>query len=294
MRSLAAPTKLLVNADDFGLSTAINAGILESHVNGIVRSTSIVASGEAFDEAVAQSRSHPSLGIGIHLTLVKECAVSRPSAILTLAPDGMLPGSYGALIKGVATRRISLRDIEHEFRAQIEKCLAAGLKLSHLDSHQHTHTFPPIFVLVVRLANQYSIPGIRIPRAVPKLGDRFADRFVAKCVLCLFAHADAALVPRHNCITTRRFAGLFESGHLTEEAALRIIGKLKGGATELACHPGRPDDSVKYASWNQRRQVELATLTSRRVKDTVTRLGIELIDYRQLCSDSARTAGCPA
>lgn len=294
MPSIVPPKKLLVNADDFGLSPAINAGILDSHLNGIVRSTSIVASGEAFEEAVSQAHTHVSLGVGVHLTLVEEAAVSTPSAIPTLAPKGKLPEAYGPLIKGVATGRIKLRDIEHEFRAQIEKCLAAGLKLTHLDTHQHTHALPQIFALVVRLANHFSIPGIRIPRGIPSLKDSSADRFLPKCILCLLAHADAAFIPRHNCITTQRFAGLFESGNLTEEAALRIISNLKGGATELVCHPGRPDNVAKYASWNQRRQTELATLTSPRVREAVTRLGIELIDYRQLCDDSASAAGCPA
>lgn len=283
--------KLLVNADDFGLSSAINEGIIKAHTDGIVRSASIVASGQAFDEALALSRLRPELGVGVHLTLVEEAAVATPRLVPTLAPKGMLPESYGKLLKGVITGVIRLSDIEREFRAQIEKCLNSGLKLTHLDSHQHTHAFPNIFALVARLGREYGITGIRIPRGYPRFGNRAADRFIGKCVLCALAHTDAILIPRPDCFTTDYFAGLFESGNLTEPAALHILRGLKAGTTELVCHPGCEDDSLKYASWNERRQRELATLISPRVKDAIERLQIELIGYRELSNESVTTAG---
>jgi hopanoid biosynthesis associated protein HpnK len=274
--------KLLVNADDFGLSEAINAGIVRAHSEGIVTSTSIVAAGEAFDKAVEQAASHPKLGVGVHLTLVEERAVSLPSDVPTLAPNGMLPGTYGRLVKGTATGRIRKRDIEHEFRAQIEKCLAAGLKLTHLDSHQHTHTLLSLFPLVLKLGNEYGIRGVRIPRGWPTLSDLTAERFLPKCVLCVLAHGDAACFRRGRCIATQRFAGLFESGDLTEAKLLRILNGLREGTTELVCHPGCNDDSPRYASWNQRRQTEMASLTSASAKKAVRELAIELINYSQL------------
>lgn len=266
--------RLLVNADDFGLSTAINSGILSSHLQGIVTSTSIVASGDAFDEAVNFSRLHPSLATGVHLTLVEERPVS------SYMPE--LPRTYGLLVKAVSTGRIKLLAVERELRAQIEKCLAAGLKITHLDSHQHTHAFPLLFPLVVRLAEDYSIPGIRLPRSWPHSRDICANRFLAKCVLCLLAHSDAILFSLGNRVTTQRFAGLFESGDLTEQALLRILASLQGGTTELGCHPANADSTLRYANWNAKRQVELASLTSPRIKEAINQLRIELISYREL------------
>jgi chitin disaccharide deacetylase len=274
--------KLVVNADDFGLSEAINAGIIRSHTGGIVTSTSIVAAGEAFDEAVELAASHPKLGAGVHLTLVEERSVSLPSDVPTLAPDGLLPGSYGQLVKGVVTGAIRKRDIEHEFRAQIEKCVAAGLTLTHLDSHQHTHTLPSLFPLVLKLGNEYGIRGIRIPRGSPAFSDLTADRFLPKCVLCLLAHCDAMCFRRGRCAATQRFAGLFESGDLTEAKLLRILIGLREGTSELVCHPGCNDVSPRYQSWNQRRQTELASLTGTSAKQAIVALGIELINYSQL------------
>ena len=281
-KSATAGKKLIVNADDFGLSNGINAGIIRSHQDGIVTSTSIVAPGAAFEEAVAQSRSLPALGIGVHLALVEERAVAPADQITSLAAGGLLPRNYGELVKGVVTGRIRTSDIERELRAQIEKCLAAGLQLTHLDSHQHTHALPSLFPVTVKLANEYSIPGIRIPRGWPTYRDIPADRFLAKCVLCVLAHADAALFPLRKCAAAQRFAGLFETGDLSEPRLLAILRHVTAGVTELVCHPGCPDPSGSYASWDTRRQTELASLTSASVKESVRSLGLELINYRQL------------
>lgn len=271
--------KLLVNADDLGLSSAINAGIIQSHVDGIVTSTSMVASGQAFEEGVQLAHRHPALGVGVHLTLVEENSVS-PN-LPTLAPHGVLPRTYGELVKKVVTGGIRLLDIEKEFRAQIEKCLLAGLKPTHLDSHQHTHALPLIFPIAIRLANDYKIPGIRIPRGLPSVQDLSANRFASKCVLSLLAHADTVF-PRGTCKTTRHFRGLFESGALSEHRLMQILETLKVGTSELVCHPGCDDPSPRYASWNQRRQLELASLTSVSAKAALKNLGIQLMNYRQL------------
>jgi predicted glycoside hydrolase/deacetylase ChbG (UPF0249 family) len=274
--------KLLVNADDLGLSSAINTGIVNAHLRGIVTSASIVASGQAFEEATRLALVHSTLAVGVHLTLVEENSVCPPDKVPTLAPHGVLPRTYGELVKHLLTGRIRLIDIEREFRAQIEKCLLAGIKPTHLDSHQHTHALPLIFPIAVRLANDYNIPGIRIPRCLPAFQDIASDRFLPKCALCLFAYADAAVFSLGQCVATSRFTGLFASGALTEPQLLHILDQLRSGTTELVCHPGCDDPSPRYASWNQRRQIELDSLTGTAAKQRVAQLGIELINYRQL------------
>ncbi len=280
-----ASKNLLVNADDFGLSPAINAGIVRAHLNGIVTSTSMVASGVAFKEAVQLSKENPALAMGVHLTLVEENAVA--SKLPRLAPYGILPGKYGELMKKVATGAIRLSEIEIEFRAQIERCLSAGLNPTHLDSHQHTHALPLIFPLVLRLAKDYAIPGIRIPRGWPTRRDLSADRFLPKCVLSVLAHGDAILFPRGECIVADHFAGLFETGNLTEEHLLRILENLKPGTTELVCHPGYADLSGPYEKWGGRRKLELATLTSDAIKQAIRTHEIRLVNYRQLSASTS-------
>jgi len=197
-----------VNADDLGLSSAINAGIIQAHVSGIVTSTSIVASGQAFDEGVELARLHPDLGVGVHLTLVEENAVA--SNVPALAPRGVLPQTYGELVKKVVTGRIRLLDIEREFRAQIERCLLAGLKPTHLDSHQHTHALPLIFPIAIRMASEYAIPGIRIPRGIPACRDLSANRFACNFVSSIGA-ADHA--PLYGTLRKRRIDARPPSAH---------------------------------------------------------------------------------
>jgi predicted glycoside hydrolase/deacetylase ChbG (UPF0249 family) len=274
--------RLLVNADDFGLSPAINTGIIRAHLDGIVTSTSIVAAGAAFDEAVALSRLHRKISVGVHLTLVEENAVSDPSEIPSLAPHGVLPQTYGQLMKKVLTAQIPLSEIELELRSQIETCLTAGLRPTHLDSHQHTHALPLLFPLVVRLANDYAIRAVRIPRVWPGFRDVSAQRFAPKCVLSLLAYADGLFFPLGASTATHHFAGLFETGALTEARLLHILRRLHSGTTELVCHPGYADLSGPYEDWGGRRELELATLTSPVISAAIRSLGIEVINYRQL------------
>lgn len=273
---------LLVNADDLGLSPAINTGIIRAYLDGIVTSTSIVAAGVAFREAIEMARKNPGLGVGIHLTLVEESAVTPASALPRLAPHGILPATYGELMKKVVTGRISFAEIELEFRSQIERCLGAGLNPTHLDSHQHTHTLPLLFPMALRLAQDYNIRGVRIPRGWPELRHAGADRFLPKCVLSIMAHTDAMIFPTGECVIADHFAGLFETGNLTEDNLLRILHNLKPGLTELVCHPGYADLSGPYERWGGRRELELATLTSDAVKRAVRAEEVRLINYRQL------------
>ena len=279
---MSALKQLIVNADDLGLSAAINEGIIKAHVSGLVTSTSLVASGQSFGQGVELARLYEQLGVGVHLTLVEENSVSSQSSIPTLAPHGVLPSSYGELTRNLAFRRIRLRDVEFEWRAQIEKCLLAGIKITHLDSHQHTHALPMLFPLAVKLANNYKIPGIRVPRGFPSLHDIALQRFLPKCALSLLAHADLLMFGLETLKTTNHFAGLFESGALDQTRLSAILNKLRPGTTELVAHPGIEDSSPRYANWNKRRQVELASLTNESAKSLVTQLQIQLINYRQI------------
>lgn len=241
--------RLVVTADDFGLTPGVTDGILAAHRDGIVTRTSIIAAGRAFEYAVEQARAHPSLGLGLHFTLVEEQAVSDPRV--------QLPKSYGGVVLG----RVPLSFVEAELRAQLRKCLDAGLTLTHIDSHQHVHALPSIMGIVLRVAEEHGIRRVRLPLDLPSL------RSPAKSALCWLARYDAARNPgRFVC---DRMAGLFESGSLNEAALLRIVDLLGEGITELVCHPGHADALCRehYAHWNYHWDTELAALTSPKVRE---------------------------
>jgi predicted glycoside hydrolase/deacetylase ChbG (UPF0249 family) len=250
--------RLVVTADDFGLTAGVTDGILEAHRHGIVTRTSIIAAGRAFEYAVEQARAHPRLGLGLHFTLVEEQAVSEPKL--------RLPKTYAGVVLG----RVPLAFVEAELRAQLAKCLDAGLTLTHIDSHQHVHALPSIMRIVLRVAAEHGIRRVRLPLDSPSL------RSPAKSALCLLARYDLARNPgRFWC---DRMAGLFESGSLDEEALLGIVDSLGEGTTELICHPGRADAPCRehYAHWSYRWDDELAALTSANVRERLRANGIEL------------------
>ena len=278
--------RLLVNADDFALCRGVTDGIIEAHCRGIVTSTSILAGGMDFDRAVEQARACPGLGVGVHLTLVEEQPVCDSRRIGSLVQeDGRLPRNYRALLSGVALRRIRLADIETELRAQVEKCVRAGLTPTHLDSHQHVHALPAILRLVLAIADDYRIPGIRLPRDAPtRASGMRSGAAVAKSLLCLLARYDARAFPIGRFATCDQAAGIYDSGNLSEDRLLRILERLTEGDTELICHPGREEGSgmERYARWNYHWRTELAALLSRPVRQMIEKRNIVLIGYRDL------------
>ena len=143
--------QLIVTADDAGLHRGMTDGVIRAHREGIVTACSIVANGAAFDDAVERLRDTPSLEVGVHLTLVEE----RPLTAMRF------PRKYTSFVPLYLARRISMAVIERELRAQIEKVLATGLTITHLNGHQHLHMLPSIFPIVERLALEYKIPYLR-------------------------------------------------------------------------------------------------------------------------------------
>jgi chitin disaccharide deacetylase len=125
---------LVVNADDFGFTRDVNAGIVEAHRDGILTATTLMATGDAFDDAVRLARETPSLDIGCHLVLI-----GAPGFPLTI-PD---------LVRAVTLRRI---DIYEKLSQQVRRIMDAGLSPTHLDTHKHTHLLPPVLEAVARIS----------------------------------------------------------------------------------------------------------------------------------------------
>ena len=280
--------RLLVNADDFALCRGVTDGIIETHRRGIVTSTSIIAGGADFEHAVKRARACPGLDVGVHLTLIEERPVSDLRYIRSLlGDDGRLPGNYAALLSGIALGRIRLADIDKEMRAQVEKCVRAGLTPTHLDSHQHVHAFPAIMRLVLDIASDYGIRGIRLPRDTPSRASGIGSfAALAKSLLCMLARYDARALSVTGFSTCDRAAGIYDSGKLSEDRLLRILDRITDGDTELVCHPGHEagTDLERYSHWDYHWQTELAALTSTRVRQMLERCNIVLIGYRDLCA----------
>jgi predicted glycoside hydrolase/deacetylase ChbG (UPF0249 family) len=277
---------LIVNGDDFGLTSGVNAGILEAHERGILTSASVFAHAAATDDALAIARRTPTLGIGCHLTLVDGTPLSPPSTVPTLAPDGVLRPTWRAFIAAALAGRLALGDVEHELIAQIDRVRSAGIRVTHLDAHKHVHAFPPVFEVVARLARRFGIGAVRVPWERPALTlalrsavTRGARRqAVENLAMTYWARRDSRLLARYGLAPAPRFFGRVLTGLFTPATFHALLASVPEGTSELMLHPGYPDAALDRVRTRLRteRATELALLTDPSTLDTVRRAGLTL------------------
>jgi predicted glycoside hydrolase/deacetylase ChbG (UPF0249 family) len=243
--------RLIVTADDVGLHSGMTAGAIRAHREGIVTACSVVANGVAFDDAVARLRDVPALEDGMHLTLVEE----RPLTAIRF------PKKYTTFVPLYLARLISISAIERELRAQIERVLGAGLRVTHVNGHQHLHLLPRIFAVVVRLAREYGIGYVRI---VDDHGG--TARPLAKRALGALGRR-ARIVS----LTNDRTIGVSVAGHLHD--VVPLLDHVEG-VTELVTHPGM---GVSGYAWGYEWERETAALCDPRLREALAARGIELI-----------------
>ena len=155
---------LVVNADDLGLTVGVNNGIFDAHDHGILTSASLMANAPATANAIRCVRSRPTLGIGVHLTLVDGVPMLPPDRVPTLVnDDGRFRASWKPFIVACLLGRVSMQDVERELTAQVEYVASQNIEVTHLDAHKHVHVYPPVFEVVVRLARRFRIPVVRVP-----------------------------------------------------------------------------------------------------------------------------------
>jgi len=279
-------TRLVVNADDFGISERINAGILQAHREGIVTATSLVAVGRAFEHAVQVSRTAPSLDVGVHLTLVAEAPLLRCKSSL-IGSDGRFPASADAMACRWLTGRINKAEVRAEWAAQIERVLASGIRVSHLDSHQHVHILPGLFDLTWNLAARYGIRWVRVPvegwRLDRPIRIRGASRLLGSGVLRAFAAASGLQRARQTGLRPPRFLGFLDGGRLDVLRLRRLLAGLRPGETyELMCHPGLTPEEEDLRRWGYRHEEELHALTSPSIRAGIAALGVHLCSFKDL------------
>jgi hopanoid biosynthesis associated protein HpnK len=276
---------VILNADDFGLSPGINRGIIEAFCNGILTSASLMAVGDAFEEAVALAHEYPRLSLGIHLTLVEGMPVLPPEKIPSLVTsNGRFFQSLNTFLLRWLRGQIRMKEVQQEYAAQIEKALKHGIRIDKLDSHMHLHLLPGIFQAVLAVATRYDIGAIRLPRDHvvrwvnrPRIGGWWR-----RAILSSIATLRARPIAAAGLSYSTRFSGIAESGQLTEETLIRLLEALQPGVTEVMLHPGYCDHIVGRWPMSRRyeREQELKALTSPRVKALIERHEIELVSYQ--------------
>ena len=271
------PRRLIVNADDFGLSPSVNEAVIRAHRDGILTSASLMVNEAGFDEAVKLARQNPRLGVGLHLTLLQGHAALPPEKILGLVNSR---GEFSNSPVGVGMKYFFNRNLREplraEIRAQFEKFHATGLPLDHVNGHLHLHLHPTIFKILMEDSGKLDIRHLRLTRDCLarsrkisrghffyKISHAAIFEWLSRCARKNLA----AKKIRHAQITF----GLLQNARVDEDYVLKLLPHLPDGDSELYSHPSL--DEFRH---------EFDALVSPRVKELVKKLGVELIRYQDL------------
>jgi chitin disaccharide deacetylase len=281
--------RLIVNADDLGLTPGVNRAIVEAHANGIVTSATLMANAAGFEDAVRLTKSSHELSVGCHVVLVDGTPVSSSPQIPTLADSGQFERRLSRFALRAVGGNINSADIETEVAGQIHKLQAAGIQPSHVDTHKHSHIFPQVLRPLLRAAKACGVRAIRNPfgrvafSAIlgrPKLWKRYGELMLLNPLARTFLRS----VQAEGMVTPDGSVGVAATGALDEQLFRQILENLPEGTWEFVTHPGYNDaalDNVR-TRLRQSRETELRILTSPAIHETVEQAGIELISYRDL------------
>jgi hopanoid biosynthesis associated protein HpnK len=284
--------RLIVNADDFGFTSGVNSGIIEAHSRGIVTSSTLMAKGPAFRQAVDMARSAPALSVGCHVVLIDGEPVLDAEKLASLTASHRFRDGLKSFAARALTGRIDEQDVFAEAKAQIGKIQSAGIAVWHVDTHKHTHLFPRILRPLLRAARECGVRGIRNPfgprlpmRSTqlmqrPNLWTRYAQMRVFGAFANNFRHA----VAENDLTTPNGTLGVEVTGTLDETLFHAIAEAIPDGTWEFVCHPGYNDADLQKAHTRLResRETELRVLTLPAARAILEEKGIQLISYRDL------------
>jgi predicted glycoside hydrolase/deacetylase ChbG (UPF0249 family) len=287
--------KLIINADDFGYNKEITDGIIESHLHGVVTSTTAMANMGGIEYAATLRKNVPNLSIGIHFNLTQGKPVSAPDRVYSLVNREGNFYSFGELFKRTMMGKVKLSEVKLELSNQIEKLRGLGFELSHWDSHHHSTWIPVIFPVACNIAKKYSITAMRVYRvyrfdnvdSLSGIKKSQVQRLSARIYYNLgfwmtrnyykFKTPDYLLLPS-------RLSSKFE-GESYLECWIRGLAYAPEGISEFFVHPGfyQEDPSDKPLMRIQR-QKELEALTDPSLREAIEKAGVEIVSFRELVS----------
>ncbi len=306
--------KLIVNADDFGLTAGVNRAIVETHNGGVVSSATLMAAGTRFEDAVTAARSAPNLSVGCHVVLVDGTPVSSADAVDTLLGiRSAEPGKFYSSLSAFAARAMlggfDRDQLVAEVTAQIRKIQSAGLQVTHLDTHKHAHVFPEILAALLRAARICGVRAIRNPFVPVKAmsaklfkGKRdLWKRYTQVRMLHSFSGQFRQRTKRAGLLTPDGVVGVIEtgsvdmSGESSSESSgyssllRQTLASLPEGTWELVCHPGYNDADLRAAGTRlvASREMERRLLSSAELRQFLEEQKIEVISYREFAEQSA-------
>lgn len=286
--------RLIINADDFGFTHGVNRAIVEAHTQGVVTSSTLMANGHVFAEAVQMASATPKLSVGCHVVLIDGTPLSKADALPSLTSGGAFRDGLKSFAARALTGSMKSEEISTEASAQIRRLQSAGISVSHIDTHKHTHIFPQILKPVLRAARECGVRAVRNPFGPrrpfqsselltrPSLWTRYAE----VRVLRRFAGRFREAVKQEGFATPDGTLGIEVTGTLDETLFEAIASTIPDGTWEFVCHPGYNDADLAAANTRLResRETELRVLTLPAAREILDRRAIQLISYRELAA----------
>jgi predicted glycoside hydrolase/deacetylase ChbG (UPF0249 family) len=291
--------RLIINADDFGLTAGVNRAIVEAHQRGIVTSTTLMANSGAFEAATAIARADNGgrFSVGCHVVLMDGGPLLSPDNVPTLLVprNGATPRfrqSLNDFVIASFRHKLNPDEIEVEAAAQLDRLQQAGIQPSHFDTHKHAHMFPAVLRPLLRAARSRGVTAVRnpfgqvwpLPLTSLLRTRQVWKRFAQLNVLRNFAGSFRREVETHGLRTTDGSLGVLATGVLDMKLFTAIVESVPEGTWEFVCHPGYNDAELDqvHTRLRQSREQELSLLTSPEARELLQRRGIELISYHEL------------
>ncbi len=271
------PRRLIVNADDFGLSACVNAAVIRAHREGILTTASLMVNEPGFAEAVTLAKENPKLGVGLHLTLLMGHATLPAEKIPGLVNAR---GEFSNLPVGAGLNYFFKRSLREQLRAEIhaqfEKFHAIGLPLDHVNGHLHLHLHPVIFEILMADADELRIRHLRLTRdcfarSRRMAGGRWFYRISHAAIYEILSRRVREPLRQRGIRHAQITFGLLQDSRVDEDYILKLLPELPPGDSELYSHPSL--DKFKP---------EFDALVSPRVREEIKKLGVELIRYQDL------------
>ena len=277
--------RVIVNADDFGLSPEVNAGVIRAHRDGILGSASLMVAEPAAKAAAELARQNPALDVGLHAVVCRGRSI-LDAAHLRGAVDASGRFLENPVLAGMRyffdrSMRTKMTD---ELRAQVERHLELVGYLNHIDGHLNFHVHPLFADILIELAVEYKVPCIRLPResvitTLRLRRNNVPSKLIESVIFRILSRRTRRMMAERGLRSTDALFGLHQSGHLDEDYIVGVIDKLRDGTTELYFHPAADVGDIPPSA---AAQLEVEILTSPRVRDAIDRNAIELITFANL------------
>ncbi len=281
--------RVIITGDDFGLDTPVNSAIIQAHLRGILTTASLMVSAEASAHAIEEARTYPTLKVGLHLVLVEGRPILPPEVVPDLlGRDGelsnrfVLSGFRFFFIPGIR------KQLEAEIRAQFEAFRRTGLRLDHVNFHNHMHLHPTLFEMMIRIGKDYGLAAVRVPLEAPLASWRasrrsLAARLASWVLLYPWVTRMMRRLKEEGLKHNNFLFGMADSGNMTLDVVLAQIGQLKDGVTEIYFHPADASSALLQETMpGYCHEMEFQALMNPATRLALTAANAQLCSYSDL------------